>query len=1064
MFETPNNAKNNTKKRSSTCSLQLRKPGHSTESTIEWGCLKTPSLHTTPSFFLITLSAEILFRIYIDGIDYTNKSGETRESDTTKCSSATGFFGVMIALVVLLVVESWILPKKEIFTVGNQRLETGTEFRIRILRRNSREDQRRLQSRRRVRVKRGCGRKMLAGEGSNISMKDPTHRGKGSNLQRRKIRTEIPSTNNVIRLPSSTSTATSIDKTQVITNEKSLLGVGISPAQHIEGLLPCDIRKRASTIRLDLSSERSCSAETPRISGYHNTNDTMSDMSASASATPSSSASSSSEATVIPLQQDSRQRRDPLQLTRLTSTVTFPGPRQTGAPYFDGTNVTKFLITWETWTTDWEEDLKIKKVPLYCEELIGDYVRNLLSYEGEEWDTFKEELLEHFKDSDEEQRTYTLGYLCDLAEELKNKGDGASPAEKRAFIFEFSKKSDKLMEEGVLSECLRILLFLGGLSDKVGNRVCKEVGADVEKTSTLKGKWSDIKKEALNLCVAEDTQMKKLRRIMKSPGIVKRLASTRRPFEAPHQQQNPLPLPQHPYQSPQAPQQQQQQPISVPQSTPLPTISVQPKKILQRDDPVDEITKGIQDMKIRNTTGEATMEKILELLILQQANQNPQRPYPPNSFNRNYPDESTRIRECFWDGGTHSRDRCYDLQAAIARGDVHRRGNVVYTGREGMDGGELVPVPKKVNRKVEKWQKDMLADMMKKKESEVEHVEANPGARCVTARGREEREDDDDDSFDEIINGKPVMLRRISQVCDERRSASIDEKRGRTYDDIGREENKRTRKGAKPAAEPELPSIQTPQASPLPPKAPIAAIDHPSTERPDRAEEKKEKKKHKIDVLMNLADKIRNVPVTGITIGEVIDVIPQLSTKLKEGMLGQGNISYISSVLTEELAERVGGEVRRAKALEKLYAVGSPTATGKVEGIKVNMLLDNGAELCLLSRKFFEQLGIPVDTTIDCSVGSASSGDSEAYGVCHEVEVNIGGLITSAAFFVVEGLTQDVILGRPWERKVRAKHENKDDGSCWTTIRDEEGNQVEFCSVEPDNMRNRGLAAFSGKA
>ena len=117
-------------------------------------------------------------------------------------------------------------------------------------------------------------------------------------------------------------------------------------------------------------------------------------------------------------------------------------------------------------------------------------------------------------------------------------------------------------------------------------------------------------------------------------------------------------------------------------------------------------------------------------------------------------------------------------------------------------------------------------------------------------------------------------------------SASIDEKRGRTYDDIRREENKRTRKGAKPAAEPLPPPIQTPQASALPPKAPITAIDHPSTEIRNQMEEKKEKKKYKIDVLMNLADKIRNVPVTGITMGKVIDVIPQSSIKLKEGILG----------------------------------------------------------------------------------------------------------------------------------------------------------------------------------
>ena len=86
----------------------------------------------------------------------------------------------------------------------------------------------------------------------------------------------------------------------------------------------------------------------------------------------------------------------------------------------------------------------------------------------------------------------------------------------------------------------------------------------------------------------------------------------------------------------------------------------------------------------------------------------------------------------------------------------------------------------------------------------------------------------------------------------------------------------------------------------------------------------------------------------GITIKEIIDVILQLSTKPKEGILGQENITYISSIIIEKLVEIVGGEVRRAKALEKLYIVGSTTATRKVEGIKVNMLLNNSRELYLL--------------------------------------------------------------------------------------------------------------------
>ena len=105
--------------------------------------------------------------------------------------------------------------------------------------------------------------------------------------------------NNTIRLPLSTSTVILLNKIQVITAKKSLLGFGISTTQRAEGLLLDNIRKRTSTICLDLSSKGSNSRMTLQMSGYQNTNDTMTNMSASACTTPSSSASLSSIATVI---------------------------------------------------------------------------------------------------------------------------------------------------------------------------------------------------------------------------------------------------------------------------------------------------------------------------------------------------------------------------------------------------------------------------------------------------------------------------------------------------------------------------------------------------------------------------------------------------------------------------------------------------------------------------------------------------------------------------------------------------------------------------------------------
>jgi len=66
---------------------------------------------------------------------------------------------------------------------------------------------------------------------------------------------------------------------------------------------------------------------------------------------------------------------------QLISALTlFPLPHQMGAPYFDGTDITDFVIQWEDLTMDWKDGLRIKKVPLYCEKMVGRYVKTLESY------------------------------------------------------------------------------------------------------------------------------------------------------------------------------------------------------------------------------------------------------------------------------------------------------------------------------------------------------------------------------------------------------------------------------------------------------------------------------------------------------------------------------------------------------------------------------------------------------------------------------------------------------------------------------------------------------------
>ena len=111
-----------------------------------------------------------------------------------------------------------------------------------------------------------------------------------------------------------------------------------------------------------------------------------------------------------------------------------------------------------------------------------------------------------------------------------------------------------------------------------------------------------------------------------------------------------------------------------------------------------------------------------------------------------------------------------------------------------------------------------------------------------------------------------------------------------------------------------------------------------------------------------------------------------------------------------------------------------------------------------MSKDTFEELDIPVDLEVDWTVGAVNSQRTKVYGICHDAPVSVGGITARCRFFVMENLSQDVILGRPWERVVRAKHDNRDDGSCYTTISDEKGNAATFCLVPSNHERNRSKA------
>ena len=108
-------------------------------------------------------------------------------------------------------------------------------------------------------------------------------------------------------------------------------------------------------------------------------------------------------------------------------------------------------------------------------------------------------------------------------------------------------------------------------------------------------------------------------------------------------------------------------------------------------------------------------------------------------------------------------------------------------------------------------------------------------------------------------------------------------------------------------------------------------------------------------------------------------------------------------------------EVCTISGLKALYACASPTGLGKIEGkLKVKILIDSGSEICVMSRDQYDRAKgmLLVDTEIHWSIGSASATMDKVFGVCHALAVKVGGIKIPVPVFILEGTSQEFILGR----------------------------------------------------
>jgi len=159
----------------------------------------------------------------------------------------------------------------------------------------------------------------------------------------------------------------------------------------------------------------------------------------------------------------------------------------------------------------WLDGPYIKKVPLYCEKIIGKYVKTLRIYiRSNNWEVFVAELKSEFKDDDSEQQRNTEAFLQNMVQQMRQQQQDPSVSEYRSFIFEYAERSSLLVQTSVISTHTRVFMFLQAFSDRIGDKLCKRCNIDIDEPATTTNVWNTLKTEALKICTREDSQINKL--------------------------------------------------------------------------------------------------------------------------------------------------------------------------------------------------------------------------------------------------------------------------------------------------------------------------------------------------------------------------------------------------------------------------------------------------------------------------------------------------------------------------------------------------------------------------
>jgi hypothetical protein len=726
-----------------------------------------------------------------------------------------------------------------------------------------------------------------------------------------------------------------------------------------------------------------------------------------------------------------------------------PRPGQAGAPYFDNTNVTEFLRRWNLECEDFglTDRQKCARLPDYCTPKTKDVVELLEGYKTSNWTKLQEELKGLFWQYDRQRDTPAA--LNELIRDAPN-------LDLNVYVLKYDSITDALVKGKEMSTTQRVRRFLDGLSSHMRDKAFEYCTQEHWKLSSHDTGTTDPDFAKLKEFILDRAETAKRKIVYNKERALEDgydglgesvIAAIGRPNT--------------PVSSPSAPT-----PSALPPTTPM-------------DPAIAELTKQFS-----------------QLALLLKANIESSRPEatPPTQRPSAPYRQFDRTPRCMWcDSTEHARRQCAEFPEAIRQGRIRLNElNRVVNAATGLE------VPLMFGK----------GGMKKFLESTVSSSVITASTTNITI----------DDLCGQIGEGS-VMITTLDFENDTRTDEIMDVD---VWEKRKREASKKERR-VKPRTEGSIPEFNPSEANPMnrtwpipspplqaarpspspgpsrtaqpspspspsqtaqPPFFPRAQSLPPRTTPsaepfvPDLDDDSDEemidestkpvagnkKRKYrlasKINETVTIADvgeKIMDTPIQ-LNLRELCAVSPEIS-----GYMHDQTRKHRMPI--EPITAATTATVNPTNVVKPLYACASARAKVVLNGeIKVNALLDNGSEVNIMSGRLFKQLdNPPIDTDVKWRINAFNTADgaeaSGVMGLCHKMSVDIGGVEVDVPIFVVEDSVQDLLLGRPWERAVRASFINEDDGSYTVHIKSPDGRRiVKFCAVTSMHERNKEFA------